>query len=230
MAAQILFPKSSLPVRFSYPRRPRPLMIGYRPHNSGINPTTTNSNNNHHPTNTTSPTTNPSSEPLEISISIPYLQSPFRKPTVHFNNLVKSSLNLFNGNHVNTGVKVLMRPFCVILQRSGGSGSPWEILGRTETVEYNVSSQGIRFLAKLKINVRQDKNRLKELRVEVWDRRMKSEKIDDQVFIGVGGCSVEEIVGHKEWTAAFVVREGKGKVVGKVKLSGDLIKKNIDLI
>lgn len=116
----------------------------------------------------------------------------------------------------------------MILSRSGGSGAIWEMLGRTETVEWDEGSEGlggVRFVAKLKVGVGSDIERMRELRVEVWDRKCKSDKIEDQRFVGVGGCCVEDVVNGGGWVKEVVVGDLGGRV-GRVRLGGEVIRRD----
>lgn len=83
-----------------------------------------------------------------------------------------------------------LRPFAIIYFMNP-SGGPWELIGRTETVFYD---EYTRFVTKLKLSCSTSEDRLKRIRVVVYDRRTASEGLREQRLIGSVECHLDDIV------------------------------------
>lgn len=114
-----------------------------------------------------------------------------------------------------------IRPFALFFYRNGGVASPWELIGRTETVLYDDYH---RFVTKLKVCCATQEDRRKELRVEVYDRRTKSDRTDDQTFVGAGQCSLEDIISQPLLRREIKLESMRVSNPGTVVISADAIK------
>jgi hypothetical protein len=83
-----------------------------------------------------------------------------------------------------------IHPFAIVYFRSPVDGR-WELIGRTETVMYDES---LRFITKLKLSCATVADRLKEIRVIVYDRRDPGDDLRLQRYLGVAECRLEDIV------------------------------------
>lgn len=119
----------------------------------------------------------------------------------------------------------MLRPFAVFFYRNGGAATPWELIGRTETVVYDAYH---RFVTKLKVCCASVEDRRKELRVEVYDRRSKSDHIDDQVFIGASQCSIEDIISEPLLRRELQLESCRTANPGRIVLSADAIRPTVD--
>lgn len=119
-----------------------------------------------------------------------------------------------------------LRPFCVIYFRNPRGGA-WELMGRTETVLYD---EYTRFVTKLKLSCSTVADRLKEIRVQVYDRRTPSDDLREQYLIGSAECSLDDVVSEallrKELSIRRFEKEkgGVGADLGDVVLSADVLR------
>lgn len=114
------------------------------------------------------------------------------------------------------------RPFAVFLY-SEAPNAPWELIGRTETVLYD---EYIRFVTKLKVCCATERDRQKILRVELFDRRSKSEHIEDQTFVGAAQCTLEDIIAEPLLRKELELGESRVMQPGKIIVSADAIRAN----
>lgn len=121
--------------------------------------------------------------------------------------------------------KWTLRPFAVFFYRNGGSTTPWELIGRTETILYDAYH---RFVTKLKVCCATPEDRRKELRVEVYDRRSKSDHIDDQVFIGASQCSLDDIISEPLLRRDLQLECIRTAHPGRIVISADAIRPTVD--
>jgi hypothetical protein len=121
-----------------------------------------------------------------------------------------------------------IRPFAVIFFRNP-RGGPWELIGRTETIMHD---EFTRFVTKLKLSCSTVVDRLKEIRVVVYDRRTGSDGLRDQRVIGSVECRLDDVVSEPLLTKTLPVenlervrtpRSGPG-YLGEVTLSADVIR------
>lgn len=118
-----------------------------------------------------------------------------------------------------------LRPFAIIYFKNP-SGGPWELIGRTETVFYD---EYTRFVTKLKLSCATSQDRLKRIRVVVYDRRTASEGLREQRLIGSVECHLEDIVSQPllSKTMPITSAETGGHTpqgLGSVILSADVIR------
>lgn len=118
-----------------------------------------------------------------------------------------------------------LRPFAVFFYRNGGSNTPWELIGRTETVLYDDYH---RFVTKLKVCCSTPEDRRKELRVEVYDRRTKSDDIDDQLFIGATQCTLDDIISEPLLRRELRLDSCRTADPGRIVISADAIRPTTD--
>ncbi|CAN8076778.1 unnamed protein product [Agarophyton chilense] len=112
------------------------------------------------------------------------------------------------------------RPFAVFLYCEGPD-APWKLIGRTETVLYD---EYPRFVTKLKVCCATEHDRQKVLRVELFDRRHKSEHIDDQTFIGAAQCTLEDIIAEPLLRKELEMNESRVMKPGRLIISADAIR------
>lgn len=120
-----------------------------------------------------------------------------------------------------TDRKYNLRPFAVFFYRNGGSNTPWELIGRTETVLYDDCH---RFVTKLKVCCATAQDRRKELRVEVYHRRTKSDHIDAQLFIGATHCTLEDIISEPLLRRELRLDSCRTGYPGRIVISADAIR------
>jgi hypothetical protein len=120
-----------------------------------------------------------------------------------------------------------LRPFAVIFFRNP-RGGPWELIGRTETVLHD---EYVRFVTKLKLSCATVADRLKEIRVVLYDRRTSSDDLRDQRLVGSAECRLDDIVSEPLLRKALPVRNlekehgSRGPPdLGEVILSADVIR------
>lgn len=114
-----------------------------------------------------------------------------------------------------------IRPFAVFFYRHPVLDAEWELIGRTETVFYDDYH---RFVTKLKVFCASSEDRGKELRVEVYDRRSKSERIEDQCFIGAAQCTLEDIISEPLLKREMMLDSSRVTNPGRLILSADAIR------
>lgn len=115
----------------------------------------------------------------------------------------------------------LLRPFAVFFYRNGGVNSPWELIGRTETIIYD---EYHRFVTKLKVCCATPEDRRKELRVEMYDRRTNSDHIEDQTFVGAAQCSLDDIISEPLLRREIRLESSRVVDPGRVVISADAIR------
>lgn len=120
--------------------------------------------------------------------------------------------------------KWMLRPFAVFFYRNGGAHTPWELIGRTETVIYDDYH---RFVTKLKVCCATPEDRRKELRIEVYDRRTKSDDIDDHTFIGASQCSLDDIISEPLLRRELRLDSSRMLDPGRVVVSADAIRPSV---
>lgn len=121
-----------------------------------------------------------------------------------------------------------LRPFAIIYFRNP-RGGPWELIGRTETVFFD---EFVRFVTKLKLSCATVADRLKEIRVVMYDRRAGGDDLRNQRLIGSVECRLDDIVSEPLLTKTLpVVNLEKGRSsrygstdLGEVTLSADVIR------
>lgn len=121
--------------------------------------------------------------------------------------------------------KTSLRPFAVFFYRQGGTTTPWELIGRTETV---TNDDHHRFVTKLKVCCATLEDRRKELRVEVYDRRTMSDHIDDQLFIGAAQCTLEDIISEPLLRRELRLDACRTANAGRIVISADAIRPTTD--
>lgn len=117
--------------------------------------------------------------------------------------------------------KWLLRPFAVFFYRTGGPEMAWELIGRTETIAYDDYH---RFVTKLKVGCATPEDRRKELRMEVYDRRSKSDVVEDHVFIGAAHCSLDDIISEPLLRRELRLESGRTLEPGRAIISADAIR------
>lgn len=121
--------------------------------------------------------------------------------------------------------RLRLRPFAVFFYRNGGTASGWELIGRTETVLYDECH---RFVTKLKVCCSTLEDRQKELRVEVYDRRTKSDRTEDQTFIGASQCRLDDIICEPLLRKEMKLESARVDQPGRVVISADAIRPSAD--
>lgn len=117
-----------------------------------------------------------------------------------------------------------LRPFAVFFCKNPGRGSSWEMIGRTETVLYDAYH---RFVTKLKVCCSTVDERRKELRVEVYDRRTNSDRIEDQTFLGAAQCSVDDIISEPVLRKELRLESSRVVDAGTLVVSADAIRPRV---
>lgn len=97
----------------------------------------------------------------------------------------------------------------------------WELIGRTETVTYDIE---YRFVTKLKVCCATPADRAKVLRVEIYDRRTKSERVADQYFIGSAECQLEDVISEPLLRKRMKLQSARVAEPGWVSLSADIVR------
>lgn len=115
----------------------------------------------------------------------------------------------------------VLKPFAVFFYRCGGVAVPWELIGRTETVVYD---EYHRFITKLKLSCATADDRRKELRVEIYDRRTKTDRIEDQAFLGATQCSLEDIISEPLLRKELCLESVRSGESGTAVLSAEAIR------
>lgn len=117
-----------------------------------------------------------------------------------------------------------VRPFAVFFYRNGGPTSSWEMIGRTETILYD---EYYRFVTKLKVCCATVQERRKELRVEIYDRRTSSDRLNEQTFIGAAQCIVDDIISEPLLRKEIRLESSRMANPGTVAVSADAIRPSI---
>jgi hypothetical protein len=115
------------------------------------------------------------------------------------------------------------RPFAVVYFRDA-RGGPWDLIGRTETVLHD---EYPRFVTKLKMSCATLADRMKEIRVVLYDRRDHGDDLRDQRFLGVTDCRLDDILSESLLRREFPLRSSdhaRGHEVGRIVLSADVIR------
>lgn len=115
----------------------------------------------------------------------------------------------------------ILRPFAVFFYRAGGPLSAWELIGRTETVLYDAYH---RFVTKLKVCCATSEERRKQLRIEVYDRRTKSDHTEDQLFLGAAQCTLDDIISEPLLRKEIKLESSRNAEPGSVVISADAIR------
>lgn len=118
-----------------------------------------------------------------------------------------------------------LRPFAIIYFRSPHGGA-WEMIGRTETVFHD---EYTRFVTKLKLSCATTEDRLKGIRVVVYDRRTTSEGLRDQRLIGSVECHLDDVVTQPLLTRTLPIKNAEAgryspQGLGAVILSADVVR------
>lgn len=113
-----------------------------------------------------------------------------------------------------------LRPFAMFFYRDTPL-TPWELIGRTETVLHDVQH---RFVTKLKVCCATSADRAKVLRVEVYDRRTRSERVEDQIFLGAAECTLEDIIAEPLLRRRMRLVSGRVTDPGWVTLAADVVR------
>lgn len=113
-----------------------------------------------------------------------------------------------------------IHPFAMFFYRSSPAAE-WELIGRTETVTYDAE---MRFVTKLKVCCATAEDRAKTLRVEVYHRRTKSERVEDQTFIGACECTLEDVIAEPVLRRRMKLVSGKIDDPGWVILAADVVR------
>lgn len=113
-----------------------------------------------------------------------------------------------------------LRPFAMFFCRDHPSNE-WELIGRTETVTYDIH---YRFVTKLKVCCATPADRSKVLRVEVYDRRTKSERMTDQLFVGAAECQLEDIISEPLLRKRMKLQSGRVSEPGWITLAADIVR------
>lgn len=118
----------------------------------------------------------------------------------------------------------LLRPFAVFFYRNDESETSWELIGRTETILYDDYH---RFVTKLKVCCATMEDRRKELRIEVYDRRTKSDDIDQHTFIGATQCVLDDIISEPLLRKELNLDSCRVSDPGRVIISADAIRPSL---
>lgn len=118
-----------------------------------------------------------------------------------------------------------LRPFAIIYFKNP-SGGPWELIGRTETVFYD---EYTRFVTKLKLSCATSEDRMKRIRVVVYDRRTASEGLREQRLIGSVECHLDDIVSQPLLSRTLPISSAETgrhapQGLGSVILSADVVR------
>lgn len=113
-----------------------------------------------------------------------------------------------------------LHPFAMFFCRDHPS-KEWELIGRTETVSYDID---YRFVTKLKVCCATPTDRAKVLRVEIYDRRTKSERMTDHMFVGAAECQLEDIISEPLLKKRMKLHSGRLNEPGWVTLAADIVR------
>lgn len=113
-----------------------------------------------------------------------------------------------------------IHPFAMFFYRTSPIAE-WELIGRTETVTYDAE---MRFVTKLKVCCATAEDRAKTLRVEVYHRRTRSERVEDQTFVGACECTLEDVIAEPVLRRRMRLVSGKVDEPGWVTLSADVVR------
>lgn len=107
---------------------------------------------------------------------------------------------------------------------NAGEGAVWQPIGRTETILYD---DYIRFVAKVKLVVPTTHDRLREIRVELFNQLNGTGMLKNQQFLGAINCSVESIVSEPLFRKEVPMKTSRDLEACSMILSADIIRPSI---
>lgn len=119
-----------------------------------------------------------------------------------------------------------VRPFALFFNRTVGMNNEWKFIGRTETIYYDECH---RFTTRLRVDLRSSVVLGQEIRVEIYSQLNKSKRIEDQLFLGVGRCSLEDIITERGIRREIPLVSARFPNPGSVALSADVVKPSAKL-
>lgn len=119
-----------------------------------------------------------------------------------------------------------VRPFALFFNRTVGMNNEWKFIGRTETIYYDECH---RFTTRLKVDLRSSVVLGQEIRVEIYSQLNQSRRIEDQLFLGVARCSLEDIITEHRIRREIPLVSPRLPNPGSVVLSADVVKPSAKL-
>jgi len=111
-----------------------------------------------------------------------------------------------------------------INNNNGGGEAVWQPIGRTETILYD---DYIRFVAKVKLIVPNTQDRMREMRIELFNQLNGTGLLKDQQFLGAINCSVESIVSEPLFRREVPMKTSRDLEACSMILSADIIRPSI---